>query len=324
METTAASRRWCGARDPVAFSRWVADRAAGVGPHLAPVIRVGRCPQGHLAAEVLHPATRSLEDTLDVLGVPTEGVAVTLTVPLLELAARARSGAVELGVVALGAVGVDETGAILVADRPPGAVDVCADGPPAAPGAESAAEPGPSARAQAGPSARAQAGPSARAQAGSSTREQAGPSAHAGAGLPHPRDLDGARQLVTAARMVWDRVDSRSEARRTLDPALDAARDGDADTVAGALDLVVGAAPPRPVRWSTPGPTFPDEEPAGTGAPAHDQIGPDGVVGMLIRAVLDVLERGVPAGHRRRVPVRHVVVGAVVTGGLVTAATHLR
>lgn len=316
METTAASRRWCGARDPVAFSRWVADRAAGVGPHLAPVIRVGRCPQGHLAAEVLHPATRSLEDTLDVLGVPTEGVAVTLTVPLLELAARARSGAVELGVVALGAVGVDETGAIVVADRPPGAVDACADGPPAAPGAESAAEPG--------PSARAQAGSDTRAQAGSSTREQAGSSAHAGAGLPHPRDLDGARQLVTAARMVWDRVDSRSEARRTLDPALDAARDGDADTVAGALDRVVGAAAPRPVRWGTPVPTFPDEEPGGAGAPPHDQIGPDVVVGMLIRAVLDVLERGVPAGHRRRVPVRHVVVGAVVTGGLVTAATHLR
>lgn len=316
MDTTAASSRWCGARDALAFSRWVADRAAGVGPHLAPVIRVGRCPQGHLAAEVLHPATSSLEDTLDVLGVPTEGVAVTLTVPLLELAARARSGAVELGVVALGAVGVDETGAIVVVDCPPGAVAACTDGSPAAPGAES--------RAEHGPSSRVQAGSTIREQARSSIGACAGQSTHAETGSSRPRDLDGARRLVTAARMVWDRVDSRSEARRTLDPALDAARDGDADAVAGALDLVVGAAPPRPVRWSRPGPLFPDEEPTGAGALPVDSIVPTGVVGMLTRVVLDVLERGVPAGHRRRVPVRHVVVGVVVAGGLVTAATRLR
>lgn len=293
MTTTAASRRWCGARDPVAFSRWVADRAAGAGPHLVPVSRVGRCPQGHLAAEVLHPTTRALEDTLDTLGVPTEGVAVTLTVPLLELARRARSGAVELGAVSLDAVRVDEAGAIVVADHPPGAGAVCTEGTSDAPGSD--AEVG------------AAAPPTGRALPYAS-------------GLPSPRDLDGARQLVTAARAVWDRVDARSEARCALDPALDAARDGDTRAVSVALELVVGAAPPRPVRWSRPDLALFDEEIAGV-VPAPS--GNDDPVEAVARVVRDVVERGVPAGRGRRLPVRHVLVGTVLTGGLVVAATSL-
>ncbi|MFJ3027733.1 hypothetical protein ACIPEQ_02725 [Curtobacterium sp. NPDC087080] len=289
MTTTADGIRWCGSRDPVAFSRWVADRAAGVGPHLVPVTRVGRCLRGHLAAEVLHPSARPLEDALDALGVPTEGVAVTLTVPLLELAARARSGAVELGVVPFGAVRVDEAGAIIVADDPSGAAPVCTDAAPLGPEPQ---QPVP-------PAGR----PGSRLPP-----------------LPASVDLDGAGQLVTAARAVWDRVDARSGARHTLDPVLDAARSGDAGTISEALDLVVGAAPPRPVRWSRPASVFLDEEP-GAGRPAPIDAGD--VVGTVAQVVRDFVERGVPLGRGRRVPVRHVVVGTVVTGGLVTAMTSL-
>ncbi|MET3636518.1 hypothetical protein [Curtobacterium oceanosedimentum] len=294
MTTTADSIRWCGTRDPVAFSRWVADRAAGVGPHLVPVTRVGRCPRGHLAAEVLHPSARPLEDALDALGVPTEGVAVTLTVPLLELAARARSGSVELGVVPFGAVRVDEAGAIIVADDPPGAAPVCTDPVPPGPVPPQPVPPQP-----APPAGR----PGSRLPP-----------------LPPPVDLDGAGQLVTAARAVWDRVDARSGARHTLDPVLDAARSGDAGTIAEALDLVVGAAPPRPVRWSRPASVFLDEEP---GAARPTSIDAGDVVGTMAQVVRDLVERGVPLGRGRRVPVRHVVVGTVVTGGLVTAMTSL-
>ncbi|MCL9665467.1 hypothetical protein L2091_09530 [Curtobacterium albidum] len=290
MTTTADSIRWCGTRDPVAFSRWVADRAAGVGPHLVPVTRVGRCPRGHLAAEVLRPSARPLEDALDALGVPTEGVAVTLTVPLLELAARARSGAVELGVVPFGAVRVDEAGAIIVADDPPGAAPACSEGGVDAPDPGDPSPP-------------------------DLDRDRS----------PSPRrstsvDLDGARQLVTAARAVWDRVDARSGARHTLDPVLDAARSGDAGMISEALDLVVGAAPPRPVRWSRPASVFLDEDP---GADRPAPVAAGDVVGTVAEVVRDVVERGVPLGRGRRVPVRHVVVGAVVTGGLVTAMTSL-
>lgn len=334
MTTTAVTRRWCGAQDPGAFSRWVADRAAGASPHLVPVTRVGRCAQGHLAAEILHPSTRALADTLDVLGVPTEGVAVTLTVPLLALAARARSGAIELGAVPIGAVRVDDAGAIVVADRPPGAAVVCterrsvpvgANGRSAVPHAGAdvlAAVP------DAGADVLAAApdgdlGAAAAAVASTLRTAPAPPPVHP---LLSPRDLDGPRQLVTAARAVWDRVDPRSPARPVLDTVLDAARDGDARAITDALDRVVEVAPPRPVRWSRPGPAFPVEDPAddmalpvGTG----DLVGTGALVGTLARVARDVVERGVPLGRVRRIPLRHVLVGTVVTGGLVTAAASL-
>lgn len=315
MTTTAGSRRWCGAQDPADFSGWVADRAAGAGPHLVPVTRVGRCPQGHLAAEVLDPSTRALEDALEALGTPTEGVAVTLTVPLLELAARARSGAVVLGAVPFDAVRVDEAGAIVVADRPPGASDACTGRTSADPAADPRAT-----ACAAGVLSRVTAAARAEAAAAAASSRVActPPPAHP---LPSPRDLDGARQLVTAARCVWDRVDARSPARGTLDPVLDAARDGDARTISDALDLVVGVAPPRPVRWSRPGLAFPDEEHVGVGRLPDDTTD---AIDSVARVVRDLVERGIPLGRERRVPVRHVLVGTVVAGGLVTAATGLR
>jgi len=283
--TTSEHRaRWCGRLDPPAFARWLADRAVGAGPHLVPVTRVGRCPQGHLAAEVLHPAARVLDEALDVIGVPTEGVAVTLTVPLLELAGRARAGAIELGLVPADGVTVDESGAVVVADRPPGASPPCAAASEDDVGDPEAGRP------------------------------------------PTVWERDGPRQLLTAARSVWDRVDARSPARSTLDSAFDAARDGDARAVADLLELVAAAAPPRPVRWSRPVPTLFDEAPseaAPTAAPDRTRSVTDDRVERILHLVQDVVERGVPVGPVGRLPVRHVLVGAVVTAGLVTAAVNL-
>ncbi len=125
--TTAETDRWCGSVDPPAFARWLADRAVGAGPHLAPVVAVGRCPAGHLAARVLRPAALPLDRAFEELGVPTSGVAVTVSVPLLELAATARAGALELGALGPDDVGLDDAGAVLVVDRPPGAARCCGD-----------------------------------------------------------------------------------------------------------------------------------------------------------------------------------------------------
>ncbi len=180
------------------------------------VLRAGRCPSGHPAVEVLRPPVRALDEALDVVGTPTEGVAVTLTVPLLQLAARARAGALELGALSVEEIGVDEAGAVLVADRPPGAVPPCRD--------DSASGTTPT--------------ESVTVPVGRPTRS--------------PRDADGSRQLVLAARTVWDRVDARTPVREVLDPVLDAAVDGGADDVRAALALVLAAAPPRPVRWTRP------------------------------------------------------------------------
>ncbi|MDM7891680.1 hypothetical protein [Curtobacterium caseinilyticum] len=273
MTTTERRDRWCGSWEPPAFERWAADRAAGCGPHLVPVVQVGRCPSGHLAVEVLRPTTRTLDETLDGLGVPTEGVAVTLTVPLLQLAASARQGALELGAVPTDGVGVDDAGAVIVADRPAGGAPICADAGGVVPEVPTA-----------------------------------------------PSDPDGARQLVLAARAVWDRVDARAPARNTVDPALDAARDGDAALVSEALALVLAAAPPRPVRLARSTAASLDAAlgPAVTPSAAGD------LGALVVRIVREVLEHGIPLGRTRRLPVRHAVVGVVVAGGLVSAALGVR
>ncbi|WP_146240159.1 hypothetical protein [Curtobacterium sp. MCSS17_008] len=297
MTTAERRERWCGALDPSAFARWVADRSAGCGAHLVPVVRVGRCPDGHLAAEVLRPAVRPLGEALDVLGAPTEGVAVTLTVPLLQVAVRARAGAVEVGTVPQDGVGVDESGAVLVADVPPGAVPIHADGACAAdlPRQDTCAT-----------------GPRSDRTCTEPGRQPVR--------APLRDDPDGPRQLVLAARMVWDRVDARAPARRALDPVLDAAKDGDAALVAEALDLVTAAAPPRPVRWTRPVSDLFDGRPAGL--PPRDPA-PGDVGVLLVRSVRDVVERGIPLGAARRLPLRHAVVGVVLAGGLATAATSV-
>ncbi|WP_147281476.1 hypothetical protein [Curtobacterium sp. AG1037] len=268
--TTAETDRWCGSVDPTAFARWLADRAVGAGPHLAPVVAVGRCPAGHLAARVLRPAALPLDRAFEELGVPTSGVAVTVSVPLLELAATARAGALELGALGPDDVGLDDAGAVLVVDRPPGAARCCGD--------ESDAEP------------------------------------------LHGRrsDPDGPRQLVLAARTVWDRVDAQDPARGVVDPLLDGVVDADGPTLRSVVEQVLGAAAPRPVRWARGTPAVADLEfAAAPPAPVDEPLD------RVLRVVRTVLEQGVPVGRGRRIGLRRVVVGVAVASGLVAVAVAL-
>lgn len=301
MTTTDSTDHWCGAADPPAFARWLADRSAGCGTHLVPVLRAGRCPSGHPAVEVLRPPVRALDEALDVVGTPTEGVAVTLTVPLLQLAARARAGALELGALSVEEIGVDEAGAVLVADRPPGAVPPCRD------------------RSALGNTA-------SGTSASDTTVSEPVPVVRP---IRSPRDADGSRQLVLAARTVWDRVDARARVRETLDPVLEAAVDGGADDVRAALALVLAAAPPRPVRWTRPlGALFDDGATAVPGqdartAAASTAVGTAAGAALLALA-RDLVERGIPVGSTRRLPVRFALVGTLVAGGLLAAAVGVR
>lgn len=122
MQTIISTTRWVATDDPAAerdLLRWAADRAATHARHLAPVDAVGRLDDGRLAVEVARPSGTALPEALDVLGTPTTGVAVTLTVPLLELAVADRAGTLLVGRGDVGDVLVDDAGAVVFCDRPP-------------------------------------------------------------------------------------------------------------------------------------------------------------------------------------------------------------
>ncbi|MFJ7286989.1 hypothetical protein ACIQUC_01600 [Curtobacterium sp. NPDC098951] len=255
MQTMTDHDRWCAVADERAFLAWLADRAAvsrdRAARHLAPVVDVGRLPDGRLAVDVLRPPGTVLAAALDIVGTPTTGVAVTLTVPLLELAVAERTGAVRIGSAGLDDVLVDDAGAVVLCDRPPGSDGV------------------------------------------------------------RRSDEHGARLLVLAARLVWERTDARSDERPRIDEALAAALDGESAAVIEALAVVRAAAAPRPVRWDPP---------------VHDLL-----VGLPERAVSrteaspwavlgELVERGVPIGRGRRLPLRRALVGVVVAAGLTAAA----
>jgi len=97
---------------------WVADRSAAAERHLVPVAAVGRTPTGRLVVDLDRPTGTPLVPALDRLGTPTTGVAVTLTVPLLEVLVAAHDGAVLLGAAGIDDVLVDDSGAVVLCDRP--------------------------------------------------------------------------------------------------------------------------------------------------------------------------------------------------------------
>lgn len=229
---------------------WAADRASARCRHLAPLVAIGRLPDGRLAVDALRPAGTALTTALDTLGTPTIGVAVTLSVPLLELAAAERSGSLCIGTGRLDDVLVDDSGAVVLCDRPPGT-----DG-------------------------------------------------------ARSTDQDGARLLVLAARVVWERTDPSDPARPLVDSAIAAALDGDAETVRVVLSHVRAAAAPRPVRWEPP---------------AHDLLvgvpaEPAAVDTGLLATARVVVVQGVPWGGGRRLPFRSALVGVVVAVGVTAAA----
>ena len=270
MDTAAA--RWCAARgDEGAFTAWIADRACATGRHLAPVVAVGRLDDGRIAVDVLLPGGLPLASALDVLGTPTSGVAVTLSTPILELAVAARSGAVLLGDTGLDDVLVDDAGAVVVCDRPPAAIPVPI-------GTE--VPPGPS---------------DAEPLPGGATRTVSD---------------EGARTLVLAARVVWERVDPAEPVRPAVDEAIAAALDGDAVAVRSALAVVRAAAAPRPVRWAPPSVGV-------LGLAGPEPATPPAT--SIVDVLRDLVEHGVPLGAARRLPLRQAVVGAVVAVGLAAA-----
>ncbi|MGN8050242.1 hypothetical protein ACTJKO_11200 [Curtobacterium sp. 22159] len=299
METTADLDRWCAPEDEQPFLAWIADRASlgttPTGRHLAPIADVGRLADGRLAVDVLRPTGTPLTAALDVIGALTAGVAVTLSVPLLELAVAARCGAVQIGRAGLDDVIVDDAGAIVLCDRPPGRKAPVTDADGARDGGGSRAR-----------------GTGAH---GTDTSASAPPSAHATPGhatTGHRRsDEPGDRVLLLATRVVWERTDGRDPGRSTIDAALADALDGDADTVRTLLSLVRAHAAPRPVRWEPPASAllFGVAPPV---ARAEDQG--------LVALVRTVVVRGVPLGGDRRLPVRQALVGLVVAVGVVAAA----
>ncbi|MDP4334520.1 hypothetical protein Q7F20_14165 [Curtobacterium sp. A7_M15] len=257
MQTISDHARWHAVADEHPFLAWVADRAAAAtdpaARHLAPVVDVGRLADGRLAADVLRPVGSALSAALDTLGTPTTGVAVTLTVPMLELALAERSGALQIGSAGLDDVLVDDAGAIVLCDRPPASDGV------------------------------------------------------------RRSDQSGARVLVLAARLVWERTDARAADRPAVDAVLAEALDGDTATVRTALSVVRGAAAPRPIRWERPSDDLFVGLPDGPAAVA----GSSGSLGTALRGVV---EQGIPLGGGRRLPLRRALVGIVVAAG-VTAAT---
>ncbi|MFJ2977232.1 hypothetical protein ACIPEP_00105 [Curtobacterium sp. NPDC087082] len=256
MQTLPDHVRWHAVDDEQPLLAWVADRAA-VAPdpsarHLVPVVDVGRLADGRLAVDVLRPAGTVLSAALDTLGTPTTGVAVTLTVPMLELAVIERSGAVQIGSAGLDDVLVDDAGAVVLCDRPPGSDGV------------------------------------------------------------RRSDQSGARVLVLAARLVWERTDARAPDRPAVDGALAEALDGDTTAVRAALAVVRAAAAPRPIRWERP------SDDLLVGLPERTSM-PPGPAGSLETALREVVEHGLPIGGGRRLPLRRALVGVVVAAGLTAA-----
>ncbi|MCS5493709.1 hypothetical protein [Curtobacterium flaccumfaciens] len=251
---------------------WVADRSAAAERHLVPVAAVGRTPTGRLVVDLDRPTGTPLVPALDRLGTPTTGVAVTLTVPLLELLVAVHDGAVLLGTAGIDDVLVDDSGAVVLCDRPTNATNPTNPANPANPAKPS--------------------------NATTPTH-----TAHPG---------DATRTLVLAARSVWDRVDPADPAQAPVLGALQDALDGDGPSARAALDVVRAAAAPRPFRWT----------PVPSDLVFAEPPTPDGQDGLLDR-LRDAVEHGVPLGAGRRLPLRRVLVGLVVTVGSVVAALTL-
>lgn len=125
METSTDHHpdRWIVTGDEHEVLTWVADRSAAAERHLVPVAAVGRTPTGRLVVDLDRPTGTPLVAALDRLGTPTTGVAVTLTVPLLELLVSVHDGAVLLGTAGIDDVLVDDSGAVVLCDRPTNATN---------------------------------------------------------------------------------------------------------------------------------------------------------------------------------------------------------
>ncbi|WIB61784.1 hypothetical protein DEJ13_08125 [Curtobacterium sp. MCLR17_007] len=300
METITVHQRWTGP-DTGPFAAWVADRASADPTHCVRVDAVGRDPSGRLVvcAESLR-GTR-LPDALDRIGVPTVGVAVTLTVPLIELAAQARSGAIVLGDARADDVLVDDAGLTVLVDHPPDA-DVDGHGVDRyGLGQRDADASARDARTRCGPSG-GRGRPRQASTSSAALSASAAPSA-----ASRSSQAPGATALLFAVRAVWERVDPREPCRAAIDRAVAEAVDGADADVLRLLEVVRATGPPRPVRWDPPRDDFVFVAPQEPASP--------GLAGVLRQFVED----GVRVGGAVRVPMRRLLVGAVVLAGVVAA-----
>jgi hypothetical protein len=302
MDTITMECRWTGA-DTGAFAAWVADRSAADPVHCVRIDAVGRNPSGRLAVRTEFLRGTRLPDALDRIGVPSVGVAVTLTVPLLELAVDARAGAVLLGDARAEDVLVDDSGATVLVDRPPGTdppgTDLPGTDPPGTdpPGTDPPGTdlPGTHPPGTGLPDVDAtDAGPPAGA-------------ARAPAMTLRRKESPGSLAVLHAVRMVWERVDPREPCRAAVDHAVAEALDGDVDTVRRLLAVVRATSAPRPVRWDPPHDDFDFIDPV-----------PPPTTGVSA-AVRRFLEQGLVLPGGTRMPARRVLVGAVVAVGAASA-----
>ncbi|MFJ4219551.1 hypothetical protein [Curtobacterium luteum] len=285
MDDDGERSGWWAATSEDVFLRWVADRSASTDRHLAPVLTVGRTTDGRLAVAVLRPTGVPIGAALDRIGVPSAGVAVTLTMPLLDLAVTASGGAVVLGTASPEDVVVDDSGAVVLCDRPPASVAFGATVSSVAPPSTT---PG-------------------------TTRTHG--RAQALRGPRTPPGVDGLDAVLLAVRQVWERVDPRDPCRPAVDAAVRAARSGRPEDVTAARSTVRSAAVPRPVRWDPPRDLF---DFVGVTGADRTTTG-DSRLDAVLEQLRDLVESGVPFGGRR-VPLRQVVVGLVVAIGVAGAA----
>lgn len=298
METVTVEQWWTGS-DEGPFAAWVGDRAAADPTHCVRVERVGRDPVGRLVVRVEPLRGVPLPAALDRIGTLTVGVAVTLTVPLLELAAQARAGSMVLGSARPDDVLVDDAGVTVLVDHPPGAVDATAVDPAAVdPAVVDPAADGPPVR---HPTADTAAPDTDAAEADAGRRRRTRPASVRSTRVPGPT------ALLLAARTVWERVDAREPCRPAVDRALATALDGTAHDVTGVLEVVRSTGPPRPVRWELPPDDFTFAQPT---PPA-----PAGIAAVLRRWIED----GVPIPGGSRLPARRLLVGVVVLVGVAAA-----
>lgn len=127
MDAITLEHWWTGP-DSGPFATWVADRSAADPVHCVRVSEVGRGADGRLVVHTGPVRGTPLPDALERIGQPTVGVAVTLTVPMLDLVVDAVSGAIVLGVARADDVLVDDAGVTVLVDHPPDAVDLTGSG----------------------------------------------------------------------------------------------------------------------------------------------------------------------------------------------------
>lgn len=102
--------------------QWVGRRCVAAERHLLGVDRVTEDADGAVVVERPSTSGVPLPAALDRIGCLSTGVAVTLTLPLLDLAHAGAAGALDLGAVQAEDVLVDDAGAPVVVDRVPGEV----------------------------------------------------------------------------------------------------------------------------------------------------------------------------------------------------------